>query len=181
MADQTANTETVAHESAPEHQAIGFMSPEVTIVILTWITFILLLVILSKYAWKPILAGLAAREASIRQAVEDADRAKEELIKINETRAKLIAEAEFKARDMLEQARKAAVEAAKTIEQKARSEAQILVDNAVRELNIEVEKARASLREESAQIVVSLAGKLIQENLDTKKNRELVDKLIKDI
>ena len=180
MADQTVNTETVAHESVPEHQ-IGFMSPEVNIVILTWLAFVILLVILKKYAWQPILSALDAREAAIRKSIEDADRAKEELNKINETRAQMIAEAEHKAREMLEQARKAAVEAAKMIEQKARSEGQILVENALREIKAEKEKAQASFRSESVHLVVELASKLIQENLDTKKNRELVDKLVKEI
>ena len=180
MDSETVNSETVAHEPAAE-QPIGFMSPEVNIVILTWVAFFLLLAILRKYAWQPISAALDAREAAIRKSIEDADRAKEELNKINESRAKMIAEAELKAREMIEHARKAAVEAAKTIEQKARSEGQILIENALREIKTEQEKALASLRTESAHLAVQLAGKLIHENLDTKKNRELVDRLIKEI
>ena len=180
MANDATNTETVGHEPAAEHHT-GFMSPEVSVVLLTWTAFILLLVILRKYAWQPILAALDAREAAIRKSVEDADRAKEELNKINATRAQMIAEAEHKSREMIEASRKAAVETAKSIEHKARTEAQIMLENALREIKTETEKAQAALREESAQIIVQLSGKLIQQNLDSKKNRELVDKMIKEI
>ena len=175
-----AETTASVKEAASSHET-GFMSPEITLIILTWVTFFAVLAILHKFAWKPILAALDAREDMIRKAVEDADKAKEELNRINETRHKLITEAEVKAKEIIEQSRKAAVEAAKTIEQKTREEAKIMLQNAQREIHEEVEKAQAKLRRESAEIVVDLASKLIQENLDNEKNRKLVDRFIKEI
>ena len=60
----------------PETQQPGILSPDITLVILTWISFFALLVILHKFAWKPILAGLKQREDYIRKSLEDADKIK---------------------------------------------------------------------------------------------------------
>ena len=159
----------------------GIMTPDVTMLILTWVAFISLLIILHKFAWKPILAALDAREQSIRDAVSNADRAKAELEKIQATRDQILSEAESKSKELIEQSRKAAVDAAKVIQQKTREEAQILLKNAEREIKDATERAQSILRVESARIAVELASKLIEENLDDEKNRKIVDEFIKRI
>ena len=180
MSNQTTESTAVGSEAPASHES-GFMSPEITLVILTWVSFFAVMAILHKFAWKPILAALDAREDMIRKAVENADNAKAELNRINETRQKLITEAEIKAKEIIEQSRKAAIEAAKTIQQKTREEAQIMLQNVQREIQEETAKAQAKLRRESAELAVGLASKLIQENLDNAKNRQLIDQYIKEI
>ena len=180
MPETTTSTQSVTAE-APHSNEIGFMSPEMNLLILTWVTFIVVLLILHKFAWKPILKGLEEREKMIRLSVDEADRIKEELAKIEEKRKDIIREAEIKSREIIDQSRKAAVEAAKVIQQKAREETKIFTLNAQRELKDAVEKAQADLREESARIAVELAGKLIEENLDTEKNRKLINQFIKEV
>jgi len=149
--------------------------------ILTWVTFFSLLAILYRFAWKPILAGLEEREDRIRQAVDNTQKIQEELAKINMSRQQILSEADEKAKEIVAQSRKAAIEAAKIIEHKTKEDVQILLENAQFEINAAKEKAEAELREESARIAVALAGKIIQENLDTPKNRQFVDRLIKEI
>lgn len=156
----------------------SFMSPDVFMVILTWMTFLLLAGLLYKFAWNPILKALDAREELLRRSVEEADRVKAELAKIQETRHQFIREAEEKSREILGEARKAAAHLAAGIQAKAREEADILLANARHDIRTEAEKARILLREESAQLVVDLAGKLIEKNLDTDGNRKLIHKLI---
>jgi F-type H+-transporting ATPase subunit b len=150
-------------------------------VLLTWIIFFILLAILYKFAWKPILAGLDAREASIRKSIEDVDRIRCEMENIEQTRKRLIDEAQAKSKEIIDHSRKAAREAAHIIEQKAREEAKISLENAIRDIRDETQKAQRKLREESAQIAVALAGKLIEENMDTEKNQRIVNNFIKDI
>jgi len=159
----------------------GFINPDATMLILTWVTFFLLLAILYKYAWKPILTALDKREADIRQSIEDADKIKAEMEQINETSQKIIAEASGKGKGIVDESKKAAAEAAKTIEHKAREESQILVENAKREIKEATNSARAQLRAESAQIAVELAGKIIEENLDNEKNKKLINQFIKEV
>jgi F-type H+-transporting ATPase subunit b len=151
------------------------------IAVLMWITFIFVLLVLHRLAWKPILALLDQRETKIREAVEKADKIQQDLSEIEGKRAALIAEADEKAKEIVAAAREAAKEAAHAIEQKARSEAQILTENAQREIKAAEEKAAANLRKESAELAVALAGRLLSENLDTEKNRQLIDGLINEV
>ena len=149
-------------------------------VLLTWVTFFLLLAVLYKYAWKPILNILDVREESIRKSLEDVDQIKSELEALDSKCTQLTAEAERKSTEIIDQSRKAAREAANIIANKAREEAQISLENAIRDIKEEVQKAQMQLREESVQIAVGLASKLIEENLSVEKNRSLINKFIKE-
>jgi len=149
-------------------------------VILTWVTFFCLLAILYKFAWKPILVALDAREEKIRRALEDARKAKEELEKIETTKTALIHEADLKAKEIVDRARQAAIEAAKVIDHKAKEEAHILLGNANQEIKAMTDKARMILRKESADVAVSLASKIIQDELDETKHHKLIDRFIKE-
>ena len=166
---------TVEHAESPSPFTV-----DTQMIFLTWVTFILLLIILYKFAWKPLLMVLDNREKMIRQAVEDADKVKLEWQQIAQKQEQLIKEAENKAKDIIQQSRQAALEAAKIINDKAKEESKILIENAVREIKEESETAKAALKKTSAEVAVALAGKLINENLNDEKNRKLVDQLIKN-
>jgi F-type H+-transporting ATPase subunit b len=150
-------------------------------VLLTWLTFLLATYILYKMAWKPILAALDKRESEIKKSLDEASKARAETAKMEDTQKKMIGEADDKAREILDQARKAAGEVATMIETKAKKEAGFLVENARREIELARDKATAALRRESAELAVELAQKVIRENLDAAKNRDLVDRLMKDL
>jgi len=175
--------ETIAVPSDQEssHESQGFFSPDMNMVLLTWVTFFLLLAVLHKFAWKPILSALDAREESIRNSLDDVDRITNELENLDDKCTQLIAKAESKATEIIDRSRKAARDAASIIESKAREEAGISLENALRDIQQETQKAQMRLRNESAQIAVDLAGKLIEENMNTEKNRKLIDRFIKDI
>jgi F-type H+-transporting ATPase subunit b len=159
----------------------AIFSPDVSMIMLTWGTFFFLLFILQKFAWRPILKSLNDREESIRKALDDADRVKREMEEINKTRLRLMTEAQEKAVDIIGQSRKAALEAARVIEDRAKEGAQISVENALREIQQETRKAQIQLREEGARIAVGLAGKLVEANLDTEKNRALINQVMEEI
>jgi F-type H+-transporting ATPase subunit b len=148
---------------------------------LTWVTFILVTIILYKVAWKPILATLERREESIRKAQENAEKIRQQLVEMEEARKKAVAEADNQAKEILAAARRAAEEAGRVIEEKSRKEAQILVENAERDIGKARDKAVAALRKESAELSIALAGKLVGANLDDEKNRSMVDKLIGEL
>ena len=152
-----------------------------SMILLTWATFLLAFIILYKLAWKPILAALDKRENDIRKSLEDAAKARDETVKMQEKQARMIAEADDKARAIVDEARKAAEEIARGIEAGAKEEARLLVDEARHEIEESVNKARSVLRRESASLAVELAGKLMRENMSEARNRELADKLIKEL
>ena len=171
----------VKTESREANHQPSFFNPEVQVLFLTWVTFFILLAILYKFAWKPILTGLEDREEGIRKAVDEAEKTHAEYQKIEETRKRLVAEAQDKGKEIIDQSRKAAINAAKVIEQKSKEQVEIVLENAQREIRSEKEKADALLREESAKIAVALAGKIIEENLDNERNQKLINRLIKEI
>ncbi len=162
-------------------QNADILTPDVTMMILTWVTFFIVLGILYKFAWKPILAGLDSREASIRKALEDADKATAELAKINESRQQILQEAQQKANAVLDEARKTAVAIANGIETKAKEETKAMVDAARHEIDNEKQRVKQDLRKECVEIAVNLATKIIRENLDQEKNRKLIESFIKEV
>ena len=117
-----SETIIVPSDQVSPHQTQGFFSPDMNMVLLTWVTFFLLLAVLYKYAWKPILSILDAREESIRKSLENADRIKNELESLDAKCSQLIADAESKATQVIDQSRKAAKEAANIIQNKAHIE-----------------------------------------------------------
>ena len=181
MADHTT-TETIQVPGGNTSSAkTNILSPDTTIVLFTWIIFVALLIVLQKFAWNPMLSALDRREKDIRAALENADRIKAELEQVQKARDQIIIEAHKTAKNIVDQSRKAAIETANAIQQKAKDEGKIMVDNALREISEATDEARANLLAEGAKIAVKLAGKLIEENLDTEKNLKLVNQYIKEI
>ncbi len=175
--DLTATTQ-VPHDA---HAEVDPMAISGQMVIWTWVVFAILLAVLYKVAWKPILAKLDEREKDIQDSIDHATQLRDELAAIEEVRAKTIAEADEKARAILDAARRGAQEQARAIETKAREEAQIMVENAKREIDNSRAKAEDALRIESAAWARELAGRLLEANLDDEKNRALTDKFIQEL
>ena len=162
-----ATVEQSAHSTDSHEGGPTFVDGQM--LILVWVVFGLMAAILGKLLWKPIIQALDDRAQKIDQSIDNA------------ARIEIIAEADAKAKEIIETARRAAVDGARTIESKAREEAQIMIENASREINAVRDKAQASLRRESAEVAIELAGKIIDENLDNEKNRNLTEKLISEI
>ncbi len=167
--------------TTPESQHLGILSPDTTLVILTWISFFALLAILHRFAWKPILAGLKQREDYIRKSLDDADKIKSQLAEVEAAKGRILDEAKDRANAIIEQSRKMGSELAGQIEKRAKKNAEGIISSAHQEIEGERERVRNALKKESAQTAVSLAEKILKENLDTKKNRDLINQAIKDM
>lgn len=163
------------------HYQTDITNINASMVAFTWVSFFLVLAVLHKFAWKPILGSLDRREDAIRKSVEDAERIRREMERLHQTSLEMTRQAQAQARAIVEESRRAAREAARHIEEKAKEQSRIFVENAQREITESKEKARAELRAESAELAITLAGKIIEENLDDRRNRRLVDELIKTL
>jgi len=187
MADPVHSTDTQSDLTATAqvpHESHGDVDPmEISgqMVVWTWVVFALMLLVLYKVAWKPILSALDQREKDIQDSIDNAEKIRLELADIEEKRARIIGEADEKAKSVLEAARKGAQEQARVIEGKARKEAQIMTENARRDIDTTRAKAEDELRIQSAAWARELAGRLIEANLDDEKNRALTDKLIQEL
>ena len=157
------------------------VKPDGPMFFITWGIFLALLLVLYKVAWKPILSGLNEREDKIRKSIEDAEKAATELREVQETSKKMLHEAEVEAKEIVSKARETAQTLGKEIEEKAKTEAQSVRDNALKDIESAKIEAMQSLRKESSDLAIELAGKLLGENLDNEKNRALTEKLISKI
>lgn len=157
------------------------LDPHVGLIIWTIITFTLVLVILKKVVWKPLLSALDEREQSIADALASAEKARQEARAALDEHQKKLDEAETEARLIVRQSREAAEKVHQEIVDKARVEAQQTAEQARRSIEAEKLAALAELRREVADLAVMAAGSLIDANLDNEKNRQLVDDLISQI
>lgn len=143
--------------------------------------FVFLLIVLGKFAWAPILRGLNDREDDIRASLDNAEKAKKDLAELQATSAKMKADADAEAKTIITAARDTATKLAKDIEEKANGEAKAKVENALKDIEAARTAALESLKKESAELAISLAGKVLGENLDTEKNRALTQNLIEKL
>jgi F-type H+-transporting ATPase subunit b len=157
------------------------LDPHLGTILWTIITFVVVLLILKKFAWPQLLASLDEREQRISDAISGAEQARQEAEKVlSEHQQKLVA-AEDEARQIIAEAREAGENLRQDVVGQAKEEAQRAIDQARISIESEKRAAIAELRREMADLAVQAAGALIDANLDDDKNRSLVDDLISRI
>lgn len=147
----------------------------------TIITFIAVLVILKRAAWKPLVQALVSREEKIRTALDDAERAQQEAQRLLEEHKRQIARAEVESQRIIKEGREMGEKVKAEIVEKANASARNLIDQAKDEIRREKESALTQLRTEVADLAIGVAAKLIDQNLDTAKQRQLADAAIKEL
>ena len=175
------NTHASIEVPSDAHSEKGPLNIDPLMVAWTWVTFTIVAFVLYKVAWKPILAALDAREKRIRNSLDDARRAKDELEKIEETCEALKIEAANESKEIVSKARTAAAEAASHVEAKSNEKIAIMYENAERDIEAMTNKVVADIREDQADIIVNLTSRLVASNIDTESNRALTDKLLQEL
>ena len=157
------------------------LDPHVGLIIWTIITFLVVLLVLRKFAWPQLLASLDEREKRISDALAAAEQARQEAEEVLREHRQKITAAEEEARKIVAEARAAGANVRQTIVSQAREEAERMLDQARTSIESEKRAAIAELRRETANLAIQAAGALIDANLDDEKNRGLVDDLIAKI
>jgi F-type H+-transporting ATPase subunit b len=147
----------------------------------TAITFILLLLILKKLAWKPILSALSQREDAIKDSLEKAEKAKEEAQKILQENQASIAKAEEESKKIIEQSRTYADKLKEEMLKDSKVQAQKIIEDASSEIERKKEETFNELKTKVAEIAIQAAEKILSENLNKDSNKKLVDKYLDDI
>lgn len=142
--------------------------------------FLVMLGVLYRFAWGPLLRILNERRARIAQGVEATERAKQELEAAERERQAKLEEARREAQAMLDRIAKQGEDLRKELEAKAREQADALIAKARTEIQQEREKAVQELRSQAADLAVMAAGRIIGESLDAKKHRELIGRAIEE-
>jgi F-type H+-transporting ATPase subunit b len=142
------------------------------------VTFLVLLALLTKFAWRPLLLALDTRRQTIQKALDDAEKARQELERLNRESEQIIRQARVDAESIISLTRTDAERLREEMRQKARAEAEGIVKAAERQIQLETARAIQQIRHEAADISVAIASKLIQRNLSKEDNEKLIDEAL---
>ena len=157
------------------------VQPDPGLFIWTIITFLVLLGLLAKFAWRPLLNALESRQESIRKSLDDAQQAKAELERLQRESAEIIRQAHLNAESIIAKGRSDAERLGEEMRQKAREEANGIVRNAERQIQIETRRAMQEIRNEAVDLSVAIASKLLERHVSREDNARLIDDTLKQI
>ncbi len=159
----------------------GLLTPDPGLILWTVLTFLGLLFLLRKTAWGPIVDGLDRREENIRASLAEADEAREEGRQLLEQQQAELAEARREAQKIIEQGASTAKTMQDEIVAKAQSEAGDIVESARKEIQLETERARESLRAEVVDLSMQVAGKLLERSLADEDHARLAREFMSQV
>jgi len=159
----------------------GITDINVGLTIWTGITFLILLWVLRRFAWGPIVRTLNEREQTIREAIEAARREREQAEKLLSQQKEGLARAQREAAELAAQNQQEVEALRQELTARARKEAEGLLADARRQIGEEVAKARADLKGEVVDLAISAAAQLIKANLDEESQRALVEEYISQL
>jgi F-type H+-transporting ATPase subunit b len=156
--------------------------PEFGLVILQTIAFLLLMFLLAKFAWKPVLAAIKEREQSIDDALNKAELAKQEMARLTSQNEELMKQARAERDEILKEAKilkDSIVNEAKT---SAQTEGAKLIEKARIEIENQKKAALAELKGQVSTLSLDIAERVLRSQLDDKaKQQDLVASLLKNV
>ena len=148
------------------------------LIIWTIASFIVLVAVLGKYGWKPMIQALTEREEKIRSALEQADKARAEASEILKKNEETMARADEEYQKMMRESKAMADKVKEEILGKAREQAQLELQRATEEIRRDVDSARQQLRSEVADLAIKAAEKILDETLDAQRQKKVVDSFL---
>lgn len=145
------------------------------------LAFLLLLLILKRFVYPPLLNMLDKRDELIKASADAAMQAEQQASEAEARTAEMVARARQDAAEIVETAKQEAVEVASLIHEKAEARAEALIVSARDELSKEVESAKKLLKQETIELVALATGKVLEEKIDTKQDIQLIEKVIRGI
>jgi F-type H+-transporting ATPase subunit b len=161
---------------------MNLITPEFGLLFWQTITFLVLLLLLGRFAWKPIMSSLREREETIEGALRSAELARQEMTKLRADNERLLDEARAERDAMMRKAQQTADAIVEEAKNKAAAESNRIVESARAAIQSERQAAIDDIRRQVATLSVDIAEKVIrrQINGDTQQ-RQLVDQFVKDI
>jgi F-type H+-transporting ATPase subunit b len=151
------------------------------LIIWTTIIFTLLLIVLKKFAWKPILNSVDERNKSIEEALKAADKAKEEIALLNADNERILQEARVERDTLLKEAREMKNNIINEAKEKASTEADKILISAKEQISNEKMKAITELKNTVADLSIDMATMVLKSELkDVDKQKQLVSKALKE-
>ena len=163
------------------HEAPNLFGGDIWLSIFTLVIFVILLALLGKFAWGPILSGLQKREEHIRNSIEEAQNARQEAEKALAEYKEQLAKANQQAQEIIEKGRGDANRLAQDLSEKARGEAQKLRDRAQQDIASAKNQAINEIYNQVAILATDMAGKIVGKTLSPDDHRHLLDESLSKI
>ena len=144
-------------------------------------TFLVLLFLLKRFAWGPLLEALERRQQTIAAAVDDARKAREELERVQRDSTQVLNESRREAEGILVRARADAERFREELRTKAAAEAANITKNAERQIQQETARAISQLRQEAIDLSVAIASKLLRRAVTREDNERLIQDVIQKL
>lgn len=164
-----------------EGESVNLLSPEGGLMFWTLIIFIILMAVLSRFAFKPMLAAVEAREKSLQDAIDAAKRDREESERVLAEHRAQLEKARGEAQKLIADGRATAEKLRNDLIEQTRAQQQEMLERARRDIENEKNNAIASLRREAVDLAIAGAGKVLERNLDTESNRKLVESYLSSV
>ena len=169
----------IAAETTSDKNPLVALTPG--LYIWTIITFLLLFYVLAKFAWKPLLKMLEDRENLIKDSLNDAEKAKLELERLNEESKKIMEKARVDAQKILAEGKTTAEKVKEDTIAKAKEAANKIRDDAKEQIQVEKDKALNDIKKEVIDLSISVAEKLINKNLSDAENKAMIKESLKKV
>jgi F-type H+-transporting ATPase subunit b len=158
------------------------VTPGIGLIFWMLVSFSLVMYVLAKYAWAPIMKGIHQREESIEKALESANEAKKEMLKLKAGNEQLLRDAKDERDALMRDARKVKEAILEEARAKANEESARIIENARENIQFEKMAAINDLKNQIASISIEIAEKLIGKELENKQQQKLLtEKLLKEV
>ncbi|OFW07003.1 MAG: ATP synthase F0 subunit B [Acidobacteria bacterium RIFCSPLOWO2_02_FULL_68_18] len=157
------------------------VQPDPGLFIWTILTFLVLVGLLARFAWRPLMEALERRHETIARSLEDARRAQQELERLQRESAQMMASARAEAESIVSRSRSDAEALREELKQKARTEAAAIVRNAERQIQLETARAVQQIRQEAVDLSVAIASKILQRQVSKEDNEGLIEETLKQV
>jgi len=157
------------------------VQPDPGLFIWTILTFLVLVGLLAKFAWRPLLEALERRQATIAKALDDAKLARQELERLQKESAEMMRQARVEAESIIARSRTDAEALREELKQRSRAEAAAIVKNAEQQIQLETARAIQQIRHEAVDLSVTIASKILQRQVSREDNEALIEATLKQV
>jgi F-type H+-transporting ATPase subunit b len=157
------------------------VQPDPGLFIWTIVTFLVLVALLAKFAWRPLLEALERRQSAIARSLEDAQKARQELERLNQEQQRMMAAARTEAEAIVSRSRADAELLREELKQKSKAEAAVIVKNAETQIQMETARALQQIRQEAVDLSVAIASKILQRSVSREDNERLIEQTLQQV
>ena len=157
------------------------VQPDPGLFIWTILTFFVLVGLLARFAWRPLLNALEQRQAMIAKSLDDAQLAQQELKRLQQESVQIVTNARIEAESIVSRSRSDVEQVREELKQKSRAEAAAIVQNAERQIQLETTRALQQIRHEAVDLSVIIASKILQRTVSKEDHEGLIEETLKQV